>query len=119
MEVVNAAGVSGVKEVYAELVCKALAVKPLDEFIKSMGSGGGGGGGGSSSGGGGGSARAELCAPSHRASLSLAADVAKRLFDVCSYAALVSTAEPEPEPEEEPEEEIDMSGGDMFGGDDY
>ena len=24
-----------------------------------------------------------------------------------------------PEPEEEPEEEIDMSGGDMFGGDDY
>lgn len=31
---------------------------------------------------------------------------------------LATEPEPEPEPEEEPEEEIDMSGGDMFGGDD-
>ena len=30
-----------------------------------------------------------------------------------------ASAEAEPEPEAEPEEEIDMSGGDMFGGDDY
>ena len=37
-----------------------------------------------------------------------------KAFLLCS-----TTAEPEPEPEEEPEEEIDMSGGDMFGGDDY